>query len=135
MGKTRTITLTGRRPVTIDEDQWPVIASSGWDDCDSQYEFQANRRADAGLKVRRHADGRVIVYGTYRYRTQFQGEDDAFAAAGSLLDAGDDDSNIIAAIGDTRDSLSSYDSLPEGWQPDWRMLADDCIADLPAEKL
>jgi hypothetical protein len=132
MGKTRTITLTARPPVTIDEDHWPVIASSGWGDYDNQYEFQANRRADAGLKVRRHADGRTIVYGTYRYRTQFQGEDDVYAAAGSLLG---DDSDVAAAIATTTDQLSSYDSLPENWQPDWRLLADECIADLPAERL
>lgn len=135
MGKTRTITLTGRRPVTIDEDEWPVIASSGWGDYDNQYEFQANRTADAGLKVRKHADGRTLVYGTYRYTTQFQGEDDVRTAAGTLLDAEDGDSNIIAAISDTMLHLSSYESLSENWQPDWRLLADDCIADLPAEKL
>jgi hypothetical protein len=135
MGKTRTITLTGSRPVSIDEDDWPVIASSGWDDCDSQYEFQANRKAEATLKVRQHADGRSIVYGTYRYTTQFQDEDDVRAAAGTVLDEGSDDSNIITAIGDTTDRLSSYESLPENWQPDWRLLADECIADLPAERL
>src|SRR5215469_3468093 len=103
MGKTRTITLTGRTPVSIDEDQWPATAESGGGDHDNQYEFQANRKAEAGLKVRRHADGRAIVYGTYRYRTQFQGEDDVTAAAGTLLDAGDDDSNIVAAINDAVD--------------------------------
>ena len=135
MGKSRTITLTDSRPVTIDEDDWPVTASSGWGDYDNQYEFQANRTADAGLKVRQHADGRVIVYGTYRYTTQFQGEDDVRAAAGTVLDEGSDDSNIITAIRETTDYLSSYESLPENWQPDWRLLADECIADLPAEQL
>ena len=133
MGKTRTITLTGRRPVTIDEDDWPVIAESQWGDCDKpQYPPEANREADANLKVRRHADGRAIVYGTYRYRTLFRGEDDAHAAAGRLLDA---DGDIIAAVRGVTDHLSSYDSLPDDWQPDWPMLADDCIADLPAEQL
>ena len=135
MGKTRTITLTGRPPVTIDEDEWPVVAESGWGDHDNQYEFQANRRAEAGLKVRRHADGRVIVYGTYRYRTQFQGEPDASAAAGFLLAADEAPAVIAGTITGTADRLSSYGSLPGGWQPDWPMLADDCIADLPAEKL
>jgi hypothetical protein len=132
MGKQRTITLTGRRPVTINEDEWPVIAESGWGDCDSQYEFEANRRADAQIKVRQHEDGRSIVYGTYRYRTSFQGEDDVHAAAGLLLAA---DGDVITAIRDTTEGLSSYESLPRAWLPDWRMLADECIADLPAEKL
>ena len=133
--KQRTITLTGRRPVTIYEDQWPVIAEASWDDYDNQHEFQANRKAEAHLKVRQHADGRTLVYGAYRYRTQFQGEDDVHAAAGTPLDAGSDDSNIIAAIRETVDYLSSYESLPDAWQPDWKMLTDDAIADLPAEKL
>ena len=133
--KTRTITLTGRRPVTIDEAEWPAIAGSGWDDYDNQYEFQANRKADASIKVRKHADGRAIVYGAYRYVTQFQGEDDVRTAAGILLDAGCADDIVIAAIRDTVERLSSYESLPEDWQPDWRLLADECIADLPAERL
>lgn len=133
--KQRTITLTGRPPVAIDEDDWPVIAGSGWDDCDSEYEFQANRRADVTLRVRQHEDGRTIVYGTYRYRTNFQNEDDVRAAAGYRLQDGDTD-RIVTAIRETTDYLSSYDSLPDVvWQPDWKMLADDCIADLPAEKL
>jgi hypothetical protein len=133
--KQRTITLTGNRPVAIYEDEWPVIASSGWSDYDNQYEFQANRKADARLKVRKHEDGRSIVYGTYRYRTNFQNEDDVHAAAGRLLGIADGDSGIFAAIRSVTDCLSSYDSLPGNWQPDWRLLADQCIADLPAEQL
>ena len=130
--KQRTITLTGRPPVRITEDDWPVIASSSWEDCDSEYEFRANRRADAQVKVRQHADGRTIVYGTYRYRTNFQGEQDVYAAGGNLIGSTDDIPEDIRA---TVEYLSGYDSLPDGWQPDWRMLADDCIADLPAEEL
>lgn len=132
MGKQRTITLTSSRPVTIDEDQWPVIAKADWDDYDSQYESEANRKAAVTVRIRQHQDGRAIVYGTYRFSTLFGDEDDVRAAAGSVLDAGSD---IITAIRETVDYLASYESLPESWQPDWKMLADDCIADLPAEKL
>ena len=133
--KQRTITLTDSRPVTIYEDEWPVIASSDWGDHDNQYEFQANRKASATLKVRQHADGRSIVYGIYRYQTQFQDDSDVRVGAGRLVPVADGDGAIITAIRDAMEHLSSYDSLPEGWQPDWRLLADECIADLPAEQL
>lgn len=131
--KQRTITLTGRSPVTINEDEWPVIAGSGWGDNDRpDYEPEANRRADATLRVRQHTDGRTLVYGTYRYRTNFQGEDDVRAAAGVLLDA---EGDIPAAVASTMNTLCTYNSLPREWQPDWRLLADECVADLPAETL
>ena len=134
--KQRTITLTGQRPVKIYEDEWPLVASCSWGDNDRpDYEPEANRRADATLRVRQHADGRTLVYGTYHYTTLFQGEDDAHAAAGSLVSIADGDGAIITAIRDTAERLSSYDSLPDDWQPDWPLLADECIADLPAEQL
>lgn len=132
MGKQRTITLTGRAPIKIDEDIWPVIASAEWADHDNTYEFQANRKASATIMVRVHADGRPIVCGTYTYRTQFEREADARVAGGVLLTDG---SGIPAAIRETASYLSDYDSLPSGWQPDWKALADECIADLPAEQL
>ena len=130
--KQRTITLTGRAPVRISEDDWPVIASATWNDHDGEYEFEANRRAEAQVRVRQCADGRTLVYGTYRYRTNHQDERDVYAAGGNLFSSPDDIPEEIRA---TVEYLSGYDSLPESWQPDWRMLADDCIADLPAEQL
>ena len=134
--KQRTITLTDRSPVKIYEDEWPVLAHAEWWDFDNQYEFQANRKAEVHIRVRQHAnDGRHIVYGTYRYTTQFQNEYDCRTAAGKLLDGGWNETAIVEAIHAVTDSLSSYESLPDSWQPDWRKLADDCIADLPAEEL
>ena len=59
--KTRTITLTGRAPVRIREDEWPVIASGSYKDWDNQYEFQANREWKASIRVRQHPDGRKHV--------------------------------------------------------------------------
>jgi hypothetical protein len=55
----RTITLTDRAPVKIDDATWPLIASGSA--YTGQHEFQAFD--GAWIKVRRHEDGRTIVYG------------------------------------------------------------------------
>lgn len=111
--KTRTITLFDRRPVKIREAEWPVIARAS--DHDNQYEFQANRRWN--LRVRQHADGRAIVYGTYD--TAFQHE--ANRAGGELLEAGED---VAATVARVAKRLGFADHIAEA-----------CVADLPAEDL
>jgi hypothetical protein len=112
--KTRTITLSNRPPVKISEATWPVIAKGDWTD-NMTIPSQANRKAF--VRVRQHADGRMIVYGTYS--TQFAGELDA--KAGMLLAVGDD---VAAAISRVVEDLGD---LPR--------LASECIADLPAEEI
>jgi hypothetical protein len=89
------ITLTDAAPVNIPELDWPVIAFGQFSDHDNQYEFQANRKWLAEIKVRQHADGRSIVYGCYLYTSQFQGERGIETRAGVLLDPGAD---LVAAI-------------------------------------
>lgn len=66
--KTRIITLTGRAPVKIVEADWPVIAQAKGDsftgDVGRYRQARANGEIDTySLMVRRHADGRHIVYG------------------------------------------------------------------------
>ena len=58
--KIRTITLTDRAPVQIDEAVWPRIAYATRHD--GEVECQANHKWH--LTVRQHADGRRIVYGS-----------------------------------------------------------------------
>ena len=82
--KQRTITLTDRPPVRVKEDQWPLIAHGAYN------EFQANRTRKIDFRVRRHQDGRAIVYGVYDYDTRFQGEKCEAHKVGALL-APDDD--------------------------------------------
>lgn len=68
--KRRTITLTNRRPVTIIEADWPIIAEASGNDWNSEdyggLYLQARDRGEITvwwLKVRQHKDGRAIVYG------------------------------------------------------------------------
>lgn len=111
--KRRTITLSGRPPVTIAEDDWPMIASASKHD--GQVPSQAFR--NWGLYARQHADGRVLVYGVYS--TLWKGEHDR--RGGELISAGDDIAATIQRVGESVD-------LPEH-------LIEECIADLPPEEL
>lgn len=130
---TRTITLTGRPPVTIDEDVWPCIAQATDSAHDGQFEWQADRRSKWGIRVRRHADGRAIVYATYRYSSCYQGERDYAAKRGVLLAAGSDAAAICAAIERVcRDMCAQCHGSDAGR---WPGLAAECIAALPADEL
>lgn len=115
--KIRTITLTGRAPVRVREDLWPVIASSRRHD--GQVECQANHVWH--LTVRQHADGRAIVYGseTGGGGGVFRGYEEA--RAGELLDG---DADIAAAIRRVGECARCSESM-----------IDECIADLPAVDL
>lgn len=112
MGKSLTITLTDRRPVTVDTDVWPLIASAK--DHDNQYEFQANRKWKLFVReCQTEGDDRCIVYGVYE--TNWQGEADR--RGGKIVESID---RVPAAIKAVAEYLGFDISL-----------ADDCIADLP----
>ena len=105
----RTITLTGRAPVQIDEDTWPSIAESFAHD--GEVVEQAIRKWT--LKARQHADGRTLVYGVISscYRNEER-------KGGELLSAGDDVPAAIARVGADL-GLDDY-------------LIRECVANLPA---
>ena len=115
--KKRIITLTGRAPVAIVEDAWPVIASDrGWT---GQHECQANE--EWLIRVRQHADGRAIVYvvrdsGPGGMAIGYSG-----SRGGALLSAGSDLAAAIRSVGE-------HCGIPEAE-------IAGCIADLPAEEL
>lgn len=127
--KTRTITLTGRRPVKIVEDEWPVIASAR-DDSYAGSDYGRHQQALSQgecdryiLRVRQHADGRVLVSGVLdaadgAWGAPAGGED---RRGGVLITA---EANIAAAIRAVGEDCGLPDSVIR-----------DCIADLPAETI
>lgn len=132
--KKRTITLSGRAPVTISEDAWPVIAHGSYRDHDNQYEFQANRTWKCDIRVRRHEDGRAIVYGVYDYTTAFQGARGFVGKAGALLDASADLGAAINDVGRTL-TLAALEAGHDDFAAHISAAVRDCVADLPAEEL
>lgn len=124
--KKRTITLTGRAPVTIHEDRWPVVAKAHGDSWgtsgDGARHDQALSQGELDryhLLVRQHSDGRAIVYAIVDGAGAWTGTEDR--RGGELLEPGDDLAAAIQRVGEDV-------GIPEG-------LIRECVADLPAEEL
>jgi len=100
--RTRVVTMTDHPPVKIYEDEWPRIAKASW--YNNQPASAASR--ECHLHVRRHADGRHLVYGIKT--TQFEKEVDL---RGGELVAATDGSNLIAAIHRVADTIEARDHL------------------------
>ena len=116
MGKKLTIALTGRRPVNVDADEWPVVANAT--DCDSHVESQANRRWMLAVRqCQREGDDRCLVYG--KYDTQWRNESDL--RGGEIVDSIDDAPEALRRVAEYLN-----------FNP---RLADDCTADLPADEI
>jgi hypothetical protein len=112
------ITMSERRPLSIDPKLWPVIAQADWHN--GQHDFQANtiRR----IKVRQHADGRRIVYGIQAGIGR-QPIGTRNPEAGFLLAAGADEDETIRALRRVGGVIGDG------------ALAEQCIGDLPAEEI
>lgn len=126
---TRTITLTDRPPVRIDEARWPEVGSALWHD--GEVIARANRKATVKVRQERPGglsdndwdglpvtDGRVIVHGTYR--SDFRDESDR--RSGFVLEDPTRE-ELVATIREVADAV------------DFPGLADECVASLPAEEL
>jgi len=111
-GGTLTITLTSRPPVTITRVDWSIIASA------SGNVQHGDERSRYDLFVRRHQDGRSIVYGL-RIRDGRKIRSGLFLAS---------DAGLLAGI--ARVALDVT-----GIEADAQELARVCIARLPAERL
>lgn len=131
---TRTITLTGRPPVSINEDNWPVVASASDKDYDNEYEFQANRISKWFIGVRQHEDGRAIVYATYSHTSAWQKERDYAAKRGVLLSSSCSHEDICAAIREVCCDIQDAEHAGNDASR-WQSLSHECQADMPAEQL
>jgi len=137
MPKTLTIALSERRPVTISDDEWPLVAEATWHS--GTIAVQANEVAY--LRVREHLDGRVLVYGVrdsgpggvrLGYRAMYGGHLLTSESPATMVAAGDgplisrrevDSAEIIRAIRRVAGALN----LTE--------LGSECVANLPPESL
>jgi len=131
--KSRTITLTDRPPVRINEGEWPAISigDGNEDDADGRGN-PANRTTTREIRVRLHADGRAIVYGIYDHSTDIQGERDEAARRGVLLEPSVGWEKIINAIRVIGRQLAEAEDEAEA---EWHKAMQACIADLPSEDL
>lgn len=114
------VTLTGRPPVTFLESDWPVIAKASSFSGGNGHACQANE--EAWIRVRKHADGRHLVYGQRDSGPGGMHLGYRGVSAGELIDSDEDVTAAIHAV---------VEELGEGWES----LAEDCIADLPAEEI
>jgi hypothetical protein len=119
-----TITLTGRRPVTITKADWPIIARAVESPGDfvngtpvPDYEVDTHK-----MIVRQHADGRCIVYAILSGATAWTGTEGR--REGELLPTYAEPLMIANAIKRVGDECGILDSVIR-----------DCIADMPAEEL
>lgn len=132
--KMRTITLTGRAPIRIAEDEWPMIARASCRPGSMRngtpvpdYETDCYM-----LHVRQHADGRVIVYGVIDAATAWTRTEDW--RGGELL-APPNRSNHPedGLVVDSADVVSAIRRVGGVRFPDSVMR--ECIANLPAEEI
>jgi|HubBroStandDraft_1064217.scaffolds.fasta_scaffold67913_3 hypothetical protein len=117
------ITMSDRRPLTIVENEWPLVASA--EQHDGAVECQANHVW--AIRVRQNAIGTRIVYGWLREgrggsHAGWRGAEGGFLVAALGGGEADEDETVraIRRVG--------------GIIEDSKM-ADECIADLPAETI
>lgn len=122
------VIMTNRPPVRVSDETWPIVASGAASHDDSGGRGnQPNRERTNWIRVRRHADGRHLVYGVSDYTTRFQGESGYSYSGGELLDAGADPIPVIHRVAHGIMARGGDDAMTEA--------AHACIADLPAEDL
>jgi len=119
---TITVAMSDRAPVRIDPELWPRIAGASRHD--GQVECQANHVWY--IRVRQHDDGRRLVYGELDSGSGGVHIGWRGASAGFLVDAIDGRPDTAETVRAIRRVAGVIDDA---------QLGDECIADLPAERL
>ena len=132
--ETTTIYLTARPPVTVRNDAWPIIAHAREYDYDGQYEFQAICRTWWHVRTRQHADGRAIVYASYRHEDERDGKKNYAVYTGVMLPAGSTASDVCDAIRRVCYQISEREHCGDDAKR-WVDMVDLCVSDMPAEVL
>lgn len=142
--KKRTITLTDRPPVSINQDDWPVRAQADWSWHEGEHECQAFRKKSEWLRVRQHTDGRTLVYCGCSYSTAWQNEESTSYRGGVMLTPTFDEyPESLRVPGNDWTGAAVIDAIREvglrmakvGGCDQSATLIDECIADLPAVTL
>ena len=113
-----TITLSDVPHVRLVEADWPIVANAEW--FDGEHECQANYIRF--VRVRQHADGRRVVYGTYSAGPGGAPSGFRGIRAGYLLS----DSHSEDTIRAIRRVAAQVEDV---------LLGAECIGDLPAEEI
>ena len=126
------ITMSERRPLTIVKADWPIIATAFRHD--GQVECQANH--EWMISVREHRDGRRIVYGYLRAGNGGVPAGWRGAAGGFLVapteECRDINSGPLSHVPDDDETVRAIRRVG-GIVID--ELAEECIANLPAEEV
>ena len=123
--ETRTITMTGRRPVRIRTAEWPVIAQANGDsysgtDAAKHQQGLAQGEFDLYHITVRQNENRVLVYG--KLDPGWHNGQNRDVRRGGVLTVAS--GNVAGAIEDIAQDIGL---------PDWIVRA--CIADLPPEEI
>lgn len=134
--KTVTVNMSDRAPIKVDAEAWPKIACADW--YSGAIECQANEVAY--IRVREHRDGRRIVYGDRDRGPGGQYAGYRGAHAGYLVEAvpaegmrqPDDGGPVVSTQPDDTGTVRAIRRV--AGVIDKTDLADECIADLPAQE-
>lgn len=128
--KIRTITLSDRPPVKIDEDLWPILAQAK-DAVDRRNGTPLPRDECAkwSLIVRQHADGRAIVYGVASAPGEgWPSHGASDWKGGELIPREVPVQAIVEAIKRVGGDMMALGGAPTS-------IVRECIADMPPEEL
>ena len=142
-----TIRLTGRPPVTIEMEAWPIIALAtaargpastlialAIHRSDGQIALRSFCRTRASIHVRQHQDGRAIVYGSYTYESFWKGESSFSAHHGQMVPPNWDLIPAIEAVAQQLEDARQANGAADHFMGDdndglFPSLAAQCITD------